>query len=398
MSTTEKLQKELSNLDISNIYVYVGDAVRWDHLHDKITDKGTVIKTVAASTTSSTSFSSILTGLNPTTHGVYSFNNKLNSKIPTLLDYEKYETNFYNSIFRYASKQHTGVDPIFKTLQIEPPSDDPSFVQPFLHIERGPGGHAPYGDFCGTAEEYFESNPQDLRSDYRRSIELDYDLFKTRLESIHSEGISDDTLVVYMSDHGELLGEGGMVGHNSPMRPETVYVPTVFIHPDISNSLINSEIIGHTDIYPTILDILGIEYKRQVDGQSLLTNWPTKPKTSLYYNEFISNPLPIGEGKLRYDGVWEEDGGYVFARSPLKNRLLILSGKIYKSPKRHYYRHNLLPLLKSYYIGNKIYGDPSISLSDAKGVLEMNYSKKSESFRQVQADPDEEKLEALGYL
>jgi arylsulfatase A-like enzyme len=42
-------------------------------------------------------------------------------------------------------------------------------------------------------------------------------------------GILDDSLVIFTSDHGELLGEyNGLYHHQTPVVPELVYVPLAF--------------------------------------------------------------------------------------------------------------------------------------------------------------------------
>jgi hypothetical protein len=334
---------------------------------------------------------------------VFSFNYKIENDVSTMLDIEGFHTEFLNSIFKYAAKEHDGTDPIYRTLGITDPPTHPELDEtPFVFVERGPGGHAPYGDFSGGATEYFEQYPNhtesQLKKDYERSIELDAQLFEERVDLLQSEGLLEDTLVIYTSDHGELLGEKGMIGHNSPMCPETVYVPTVFIHPDLPNEQITNDVISHVDLFPTILDLLNIKNNVTFDGQSILEDWTQEPVYTIYSTEFMSNKFPLTDGRLRYDGVWDSTGGYVFSESHLLKRLLVLAGKTYKSPKRHHLRRNISKVFREYVRGDYRYNGPNFSKKEAQRRLKELYEQPTIRLRQELSQVNTEQLEDLGYL
>lgn len=396
---------EIAALDIENIYIYVGDAVRWDFVPRTIADEGILIKTIAASTTSAPSFSSILTGLYPTSHKVYSFSNRLDENVPTILDLEESQaqTEFFNSIFEHTDREHEGIDPIMQVLNVTEPSMSPEAAgQPFVFCERGPGGHAPYGDFSGGATEYFGEkanySKQNLEREYQRSIELDAELFCDRISMLENEGILEDTLVIYTSDHGELLGENGMIGHNSPMQPEKVYVPTVFLHPELESNQITERVMSHVDLFPTILDVLSVDHDSGFDGESIVGDYHWGPKYTIYNSEFISQPLPIGDGRMAFDGVWDADDGYVFPNNGVLKRLLILAGKLYRSPKRHYLRNHVLELRREYSTGSQCYGEPNFSQAEARERLGSLQAKQSVGLRQHVEEANKERLTNLGYL
>ncbi|MFB6225037.1 MAG: sulfatase-like hydrolase/transferase, partial [Candidatus Paceibacteria bacterium] len=79
--------------------------------------------------------------------------------------------------------------------------------------------------------------------------------------------------MIFCSDHGEFLGESGLVGHGSPLRSESVYVPTVFIHPDISHTG-REGLMRHIDLYPTILAALDQPIPDHLDGVNLFEYSP----------------------------------------------------------------------------------------------------------------------------
>jgi len=110
----------LSRLDVSNVFIYVGDAVRDDFTPEQISSRGVHLRTIAASTHSPTSFASLMTGRYPPRHGVSSFSDQIDSTIPRLLDFESVGTRFLNSIFEHATEEHGhNVDPIYSVLNAD---------------------------------------------------------------------------------------------------------------------------------------------------------------------------------------------------------------------------------------------------------------------------------------
>lgn len=408
MELKKQFVSDLQAIDIENIFVYVGDAVRWDHTPNNITDRGTALKTIAASTHSPTSFASLVTGKNPPNHGVSVFEQRIPREIFSLFDLPRYHTQFTNSIFEYAEREHKGsVDPIYSVLDIDPPNiqnplDD--LEEPFVVMERGPGGHAPYGNFIGTASDYFHQNGTastgELQDDYQQSIQLDTDLFINRVNQLKARGLTEKTLIIYTSDHGELLGEGGELGHNSPMRPELVHVPTVFIHPDLPTGRIDSVVLHHTDLLPTLLDVLDIDLDpiQRFDGVSAAKSVSNDPRPSFYENRILPDKIPVLSGSLRYEGVWDSTGGYVFVRTPLHERLLIMAGKAIASAQRSYIRNHFPAALSAYMKGGTIvYGTPSFQQTKAEQTLRQASKNTIESEQVTLSNAAEERLRDLGY-
>jgi hypothetical protein len=397
----QSFQEALKKLSVKNVFIYVGDAVRWDAPTLSVRDRGTTLPTVAASIHSPTSFASIATGLHPPNHGVYSFSSRISEEVPRLFDIPGVKTGFRNSI----QDTDERVDPIFSVLGINSEESPPNLndiSQPFLLVERGPGGHAPYGDSHKSAGKYFRSrrgaDTAMIRDEYEQSIAQDVLLFEARLETLNDRDLLEDTLVIYTSDHGELLGEGGILGHNGPMRPELVRVPTTFIHPDLPRKQFDDFIARHVDILPTVIDILDTNFSGiQSDGRSLSQEFPEWGQT-FYDSQFFSSTIPMVTGNLAYSGVWDTDGGYVFAETSTINRLSILAGKLLRSPKRSYLRRHLPAATKSYAATETSYGSPSFARSEAKTIIEQVRSG-GVARQQVELDAEaEDHLEDLGYM
>jgi len=398
----------LSDINVNNVYIYVGDAVRWDHLSASIDEQGLTVKGVSASTHSPPSFASLLTGKYPPNHGIRSFDTQLSEADKSLLSLPDYDTRFLNSIFAFAQRKHdSGTDPIYSVLNITPSDVTEPFEEieePFVVMERGPGGHAPYGDFDGTATEYFRqrrtASTETIRRDYRRSVEMDAELFTQRLSWLADNNLAENTLVIYTSDHGELLGEGGELGHSSPMRPELVYVPTVFIHPELPASSPDDTVVHHTDITATALDLLDAnpDVAAELDGSSVADSFSNSPSPSFLHNALLPDWVPLLSGTLEYEGAWDFGGGYVSVRSPLHERLPVLAGKLVTSSRHRFILRHFRAAFGAYWNGGtQTYGKPSFSEQEAETLLDESRRMDADSDTVRLSDEAEQQLRDLGY-
>ncbi|HET7324907.1 MAG TPA: sulfatase-like hydrolase/transferase [Halococcus sp.] len=398
---TRTFKSELDAIDVDNVFIYVGDAVRWDALPEEVASRGTVLKSVAASIHSPTSFASLVTGRYLPSHGVSEFSRHIPDSMNGLFDIEDHHTRFTNTIGVAGTD-----DPIFSVLNV--PSNELSdpfegLSEPFVCMERSQGGHAPYGGFGGTAREYFaersDATLERLRNEYRLGVERDAADFGRRIAALDREGRLDDTLVIYTSDHGELLGEGGMFGHNGPIRPEHVYVPTVFVHPEID--VRRSEMLfRHIDLLPTVLDVLGTAMDGwQFDGRSLRDSQRSEYGCSFYRKEHTLNRFPVSPTSS-YESVWDTDGGQVFSRSPLPERLVGLFGQTLQGVQRTFVRRCLRKTFNSYISNETTYGKPNVSVSEAATLLKrvQEQSDANEGSTAELSSDAREHLRDMGYL
>jgi hypothetical protein len=401
-STAETFRAQLAALDVSNVYLYVGDAVRWDALPDRLRERGATVKTAAASIHTPTSFPSITTGLHPPQHGIWDFSYRLDERTETLLHLDGFETGFANSLdekfvddppqeFVLDSVLRTTICSMHELARIDPP---------FVFIERGRGGHSPYGEFPENGWEYYRQHgaapTAHYRADYREGVGMDADHFETQLDSLAERGLRAETLVVYTSDHGELLGEGGCLGHNEPIHPAHVYVPTVFIHPDIDGGEV-AGLLRHVDLFPTLASVLGVSTD-ETPGRDLTVD-PFADRAPAYYRRSVAEDLPGLSGVLDYESVWDRDGGHVFPRNGRVNRGVIMMGKLLRSAKREYMRAHVRAVASHYLAGATRYGDPELDEQSARAYLdEIRSLSRSASERATLDTAARARLKELGYL
>jgi arylsulfatase A-like enzyme len=91
-------------------------------------------------------------------------------------------------------------------------------------------------------------------------------------EALKEKGLWDNTLIIVTSDHGESLTEHGIFFDHHGLYDVTTHVPLILRHPTVfSNPRRVSGLVQHTDLVPTILDILSInDGDLGCDGRSLV--------------------------------------------------------------------------------------------------------------------------------
>ncbi|MBI3664770.1 MAG: sulfatase, partial [Acidobacteria bacterium] len=119
-------------------------------------------------------------------------------------------------------------------------------------------------------EQVTERERQHLLSQYDGGIAyLDFHLGKL-LQQLRDLGLYENSLLLITSDHGQALGERSLVGHAGvSVYQDVVHVPLLIRYPHTSQKAVVEEPVSLVDILPTVLDVLGLEIPRGIDGQSL---------------------------------------------------------------------------------------------------------------------------------
>jgi arylsulfatase A-like enzyme len=78
------------------------------------------------------------------------------------------------------------------------------------------------------------------------------------LEQLDRLGLTDNTIVIFTSDHGELLGShGGLSGKGTTAYSQQNHVPMLVVHPAIPGGQRCLETTSHLDLVPTIVAMTG---------------------------------------------------------------------------------------------------------------------------------------------
>jgi len=130
-----------------------------------------------------------------------------------------------------------------------------------------------------TGYQYVEGslNYYDYVDRYDAEIRYVDEALGQLIETLKSKGLWDDALVIFLSDHGESLGEHKVLfEHQYNLFEETVRVPLLVRLPpgpdgtELVTPKRVSSLGSPMDLMPTILDYLDIPFKGKIDGETLL--------------------------------------------------------------------------------------------------------------------------------
>jgi len=93
------------------------------------------------------------------------------------------------------------------------------------------------------------------------------------LDTLRARGLLDDTLVVFTSDHGCMMGEQGELHKGQDrLRIQVSRCPLIIRHPDGAHAgQVVHGLLQHQDLMPTLLRLLGQDVPERCDGQDF---WP----------------------------------------------------------------------------------------------------------------------------
>jgi hypothetical protein len=394
----------LSALDtdeVENIYIFLADALRYDTVPEGVAERGLKFKTVAHALATPQCLPTIISGRLPPKHGVTWFQHTIRQEVDTIFDIPNLNVT-YSELDWPGSALH-------RVLGGPDEMDLRSIEEPFIVLEHNNGGHAPYPHLdASSPDEMLEDidSTGELREHYKTSVAESTKRFDDRVEILADKGSLDNTLIIYLSDHGQFLGEhGGFFGHGLPMAPEVIYVPTVFIHPSLPPGASGAHLLKQTDIFPTIQAAIGSgEYA--ADGENLLE---TVEENRPAFSQGLMHPPPryretfLDPGYYAY-GVWTRSGGHVFVKN---SRIARLVTALYESTfsantgayNSHKHLIHRLNFTISHYLKNyHQYGTPEIGRNTAQSfVNSLNTEIKEERESRKLSDGTLERLSNLGY-
>lgn len=202
--------------------------------------------------------------------------------------------------------------------RVEPFVNEPTFDHPFL------AQHQVKIDFDGASEREVRR----ATAAYYGMIESVDAHFGSILEALQNVGQNlDDWIVVFTSDHGEMLGEHG-VWEKQKFFEGSARVPLFIRWPRQFAPRIVEENVNLCDLFATLCDLAGLPIPEGLDSRSLmpLMRGETQEWHQCYHNETVSQfrgcNLMIKRDHLKYQYYGEQMPEVLFdlQRDPAERR------------------------------------------------------------------------------
>jgi len=128
--------------------------------------------------------------------------------------------------------------------------------------------------YAGHAKGYVEYSKQELaevRQAYYAMVTLVDDEVGRILDALEAEGLAENTVVVFSSDHGEMLGDHQLMLKGPMMYECAIRVPLIVRWPGgLPAGVRRTELVQWVDLAPTFFEAAGVPVPASFQGQSLL--------------------------------------------------------------------------------------------------------------------------------
>ncbi len=248
-------------------------------------------------------------------------------------------THNYNESYYYSSDNKEkikwdGYDAIAQTHDaIEYINDRGPEDDPFLMVLSWGPPHDPYNTAPLEYRSLYEPKDLELRSNvpenfvgwareslsgyYAHCTALD-DCMGKLLQEIDRNGLTDDTIILFFSDHGDMVGSHGMNNKQKPWQ-ESISIPFLLKYPGrfgCEGKVLKAP-IDIPDILPTLMGLCGIEVSDTIEGRDFTDYICGGPDPSNGI-AFLQCPHPFGQwwpgaGGRSYRGIRDERYTYVRA-------------------------------------------------------------------------------------
>jgi arylsulfatase A-like enzyme len=294
-----------------NVVVYVSDALRADHLGcygarnlntrtiDGLAAGGIRFdQAISAAPWTAPSMASVVTGLYPHHHGYLHWDAELDPAATTLFGAfadtgHEVGTFVFDRNYLFKDLPEANVRGTSEKLDDAIAWLRENRAKPFLLFFHNWATHMPYdilhserGDWLAAKQEVIAGIQADsaaalesTREAYRQAVERQSEvLVASLLEELESLGLREQTVLAFLSDHGESWGErfldkGEVKGvyhmHGATVYDEVVRVPLIISAPDRLDAGSVYSQVRSVDLMPTLLELAGSP-RPETDGESLL--------------------------------------------------------------------------------------------------------------------------------
>jgi arylsulfatase A-like enzyme len=165
-----------------------------------------------------------------------------------------------------------------------------------------------------------------MQQAYKAMVRLIDDQVGRILDTLESRNLLDRTLIIFTSDHGEMLGDHGLLQKGYPQW-QSLSIPLAIRLPGSTNRTLNHSPVELTDVTATLLDAAGLDPR-----EALSKSWPS------YHNLVPCRsllPLVRGEVPSIRDWAYAESDARWHSKDPTEES----HWQVLQNETWHYQRH-----------------------------------------------------------
>lgn len=164
-------------------------------------------------------------------------------------------------------------------LPVDPPSPfDSLFLEAGGAVGRAVAASQDAGRYVAGQPAPDDEECERLRALYDGALRYVDSRLSEIATLLQQKGAWDSTLVVIVGDHGECLGEHGLLGHKLSLFDSLLRVPLVLRCPrNVPQGFSLEELAQTVDVLPTVLDLLEVGWEEPMQGRVLLREGRATP-------------------------------------------------------------------------------------------------------------------------
>jgi arylsulfatase A-like enzyme len=183
-------------------------------------------------------------------------------------------------------------------------------ADPFFHVLSWGPPHSPYeapdeySDLYDADDLSLRPNvPEEDAEEVRETLVEYYgmctwldDQFGRLLDGLEERGLDEDTIVVFTSDHGDMMGGRGRYGKGVPFE-ESIHVPLLMRYPgEIEGGRRSESVVNLIDLMPTLLGLCDLPVPETVQGEDRSAHARGEAPAS--------SDATYLEGNIPFDDAW----------------------------------------------------------------------------------------------
>ncbi len=151
----------------------------------------------------------------------------------------------------------------------------------------------------------------EVRRNYSAMVENIDRWLSVYIDQIKKRGEWENTLIVYSSDHGEMLGDHNMWGKSKPHQP-SIGIPLTIAGPGVKHGIISDALVSLMDLTATFLNYADLPVPQNMDSRSLI---PVLTGAQTKHRDILKSGL--NNWRTVFDGQYKLVEGYGKTKEPL---------------------------------------------------------------------------------